>query len=242
MKLNQVIAIEKSIRSSSSKKLTKEYHDFQRLDIFTGVRKTYTPETEGEEVLPPSYTKVKKTTSESIDSISSALEELINVTGDKDRGNLRAVADVVVNGSTVLSDVPVTNLLFLEKQLQDLNTALEALPVLDPSYDWTFDEGEGLYKSSEVKSNRTKKVNKPIVLYPPTDKHPAQTQLVVEDVVTGEWITRYLSGAMPLTAKNKLIGHLQKLRIAVKMARETANSVDVEKTNFGTDLVKWLFD
>jgi len=47
----------------------------------------------------------------------------------------------------LLADVPVTYLLFLEKQLTDLRTFVDKLPVLDPSVVWLQDPSSGDWRS-----------------------------------------------------------------------------------------------
>ena len=54
---------------------------------------------------------------------------------------------------------------------------------LDPGSDWSVDPGTGLYKTDNTLTQRTKKVQRPITLYEATKEHPAQTQLITEDVI-----------------------------------------------------------
>jgi hypothetical protein len=58
---------------------------------------------------------------EVIRQTAAALTRLFDVTATKDWTNRTAVADVTVDGETMLSGVPVTYLLFLEKQLAELH-------------------------------------------------------------------------------------------------------------------------
>ncbi|WP_443732109.1 DUF7873 family protein [Streptantibioticus silvisoli] len=57
----------------------------------------------------------------------------------KERANRAARADVTVEGRTILADVPVTWLLFLEKRLTDLRTFVKKPPVLDAAGSWSPD-------------------------------------------------------------------------------------------------------
>ena len=59
--------------------------------------------------------------------------ELWNLVYTQDVGNQQARADVVVDGQTVLANVPVTFLLFLDKQVNDLETFVTKLPTPDPA-------------------------------------------------------------------------------------------------------------
>jgi len=68
--------------------------------------------------------------------------------------------NVLVNGKILLEQVPVTYLLFLEKQLTDLKTLVGKVPTLDEAEEWSFDESTGVYKSQAVRTTRTQKVQK----------------------------------------------------------------------------------
>jgi hypothetical protein len=88
--------------------------------------------------------------------------------------------------------------------------------------------------------NRTKKVQKPIVLYDATKEHPAQTQLITEDVVVGYWDTVKHSGALPAPRKKELMSRIEKLSQALKFAREKANAADAETVSVGKPIFDYL--
>jgi hypothetical protein len=173
--------------------------------------------------------------------IAARWRALFDVTAQKDYANCVAKANVVVDGVAVLEQVPVTYLLFLEKQLTDLYTIVGKFPTLDPAEQWQWDAASTTYYTEPVLTTRTKKVNKPIVLYPATDKHPAQTQLVIEDVSVGTWETRRFSGAMPQDDRRKLMDKIERLQHAVKSAREAANTVDAPTQEVGQKIFGWIF-
>lgn len=100
------------------------------------------------------------------------------------------------------------------------------LPVLDNAEKWSLSSASGLFETDAVHTLRTKKTQRPIALYGATDKHPAQTQLIVEDVIAGFWHTVRHSEAMPKPEKDKIMGRVEKQIIAVKEAREKANDAD----------------
>jgi hypothetical protein len=132
----------------------------------------------------------------------------------------------VVDGKTLIAAAPVSFLLFMEKQLTDLRTLVGNLPVLDVAEDWKSDPNSGLYRTEPTETHRTKKMQKPIVLYAATPEHPAQTQLITEDVIAGWWVLTRQSGAMPKPEKQKLQDRIDKLTQAIKQARESANMFD----------------
>lgn len=241
-KLNQIVAIEKGIKSRACAEISELYKTVQKNELFVGFNRTYETLNDGEEVLPDEKVKVKYTIKDVVDRISVVQEELFDITYRKDATNCLAKADVVVDEEVVLEGIPATNLLFIEKQLVDLRTFISSLPVLDDSDDWTADVNSGLYKSEVVRTHRNKKVNKPIVLYDATDKHPAQTQMVTEDVLVGYWKNQKVSGAVPKNKKQELLSRVEQLLKAVKIAREEANSKEeVSKYDVGSRILNFIF-
>lgn len=222
-KLNQIIAIEKGIKSSTHSELSNLYKLVQKPELFNGLSKNYKKKDEEGEDLPPDNKRVQQTVQGALEKAKALQSDLMQVTARKDWTNCEAKADVVIDGKTLLEDVPVTYLLFLEKQLTDLRTFVEHLPTLDEAEAWNLDPNSGLFRTEPTQTHRTKKVAKPIVLYQATPEHPAQTQMIQEDIIAGFWIQVKQSGAMPVPEKQQLLGRIEELVRAVKQAREEAN-------------------
>jgi hypothetical protein len=239
-KLNQILAIERSTKSRVHGDVTRMHHSLQKPALLNGFTKSYQRKNEDDDVYPPEKQKVQLKATDMLKQAGRLLAELVDVTATKDFGNTHAKADLVVDGEVLLSGVPATFLLFLEKQLADLKTFVTKVPALDPAEDWTHDAGADLYKTEPIQTSKTKKVQRPIVLYPATEKHPAQTQLISEDVVVGVWVTVKQSGAMPAARKSELLERIERLSSAVKFARETANGVEVTKREVGERLFTYL--
>jgi hypothetical protein len=243
MKLNQIIAVEKGIKARSYAELTELNKAIQKPDLFNGFAKSYQPKDEDGESLPSENKRVQFVATEVLRSVERGLGELMEITARKDWTNCSAKADVMIDGATVIAGAPVSFLLFLEKQLTDVRTFVGNLPVLDAAEDWTKDANSGLYKTGAVQTHRTKKVVKPIVLYPATPEHPAQTNVITEDVIAGFWATVKQSGAMPKPVKVSILERIEKLLRAVKEAREDANIQDESLTPpIGAAVFGYLFD
>jgi hypothetical protein len=240
-KLNQVLAIEKGVKSKTHSTLTQLYHRVQKNALLAGQSRTYTPLDEDGVKLPPESQRVQVRADDVLKNVSKSLIELFNVTAQKDMANRGASADIVVDGNILLEGVPVTYLLFLEKQLTDLKTMVAKIPTLDADTSWTFDANAGVFRSEATETTKTKKVQKPIVLYPATPEHPAQTQLVTEDVVVGNWTTVRQSGALPSDRKERLGERIVKVLEAVKFARESANSAEAPRHTLGDDILGFIF-
>lgn len=240
-KLNQVVAIEKGVNSRATAEISDVYKMVQKPVLFNGFNKTYQPVDENGEKYPDESQKVQVKVADVLERVKESKVELLDTVAQKDFANMTATADVVVDGSVLVKKAPVPYLLFLEKQLTDIRTLISALPVLDPNEDWTLDAGNGIYKSKAVKTHRTKKVTKPLVLFPATDKHPAQTDKIIEDVVVGFWEQVKMSGSVEEKAQKALLKKVETLLDAVKQAREEANNNEAPKVEVGGALLGYIF-
>ena len=218
-RLNQIIAVEKGIKTRALKDLTEAHHALQKPALLSGISRTYRPKDEDGEQLPPEATRVQVKAEEIIKRTADILVELFDVTATKDYTNCKTRADVVVDGKVLLAAVPVTYLLFIEKQLVDLHTFIKKLPVLDASEGWTFDPSADCWATEPVQTAKTKKIPRNHVKAEATDKHPAQVDVYHEDVVVGYWKTLKFSGALPAKRVNELVDRVEKLQQAVKFAR-----------------------
>ncbi len=241
MKLNQVIAIEKGVKSRSLQELTEAHHTLQKPALLAGIARTYRPKDEEGEQLPPESTRVQVKAEEIIRATSESLTKLFDVVATKDWANCSAKADVRVDGTVLLSQVPATYLLFLEKQLVDIHTFIKKLPVLDAAEVWVFDTSADSWATEPVQTLKTKKVPRNHVKAEATDKHPAQVEVYYEDIVVGTWRTIRFSGALPARRVNELLQRVEKLQEAVKFAREEANNMEVEEQKVGDKVFTYLF-
>ncbi len=242
-KLNQIIAIEKGVKARAGAAVNENYTLIQKPELFNGFKKTYQPKDEDGDTLPDESKFVQLQGPVLLDAIAKATTELFAVTARKDWTNMQAKASIKLDDVAIIADVPVTFLLFLEKNLTDMRTVIGKIPVLDASEDWSVDPNSGLYKTSTVSTSRTKKVQRPLVLYPATDKHPAQTQIVTEDVIAGLWNTVKLSGAMPRPVVAGYLERVEKLLKAVKEAREEANmTAEVPSPDVGAAVWNYVFN
>lgn len=225
-KLNQIIAIEKGIKSRVYGDLTELNKAIQKPELFNGFNKSYQTKDDDGEQLPAERKRVQFVVSDVLRQVVRLSTEWYDVTARKDWTNCTAKADIVVDDVVLIKDVPISHLLFLEKQVTDLRTFVSGLPVLDEGEGWTKDMNSGLYITEKTQTHRTRKLQKPVVLYPATPEHPAQTQMITEDVIAGFWNQVKQSGAMPKPKKDELADRLEKLRKAIIHAREEANVID----------------
>ncbi len=239
--LNKLIAIESGVKSKTKRTETDLYHRLQKTALLNGITRTYQPKDEDGDRLPSETTLVQVKTEEVLKELGAELTRLFDVTLTKEVGNSEAKADVVVDGKTLLKQVPVTYLLFLEKQLVDINTFVSKLPTLDPASEWNYDDNNDVWLTAPVQTVRTKKVPRNWVKAEATEKHPAQVEIFHEDVIVGTWTKIDSSGAIPAKRKTELLSRVEKLITAVKFAREEANSLMVEDQYAGEKVFNYLF-
>jgi hypothetical protein len=240
-KLNQIIAIEKGTKSRTFQELTEAHQALQKPASLSGIARTYRPKDEEGEQLPPESTRVQEKAEDVIRKTVASLTKLFDVTATKDWTNCNARADVVVDGQTLLTQVPATYLLFLEKQLVDLHTFVRKLPVLDAAEAWTFDPSADCWATEPVQTTRTKKIPRNHVKAEATEQHPAQVEVYYEDVIVGYWRTVKFSGALPAQRINELLARVEKLQESVKYAREEANNIEAEEQKVGDRVFGYLF-
>lgn len=240
-KLNQIIAVVNGKKTKTTKSVTDVYHNLQKPTLFEGISRTYRPSDEDGETFPPEKKLVQYKVQDAVREVREALTELWDVTATQDWANQKAVADVKVDGKVLLLKVPVTHLLFLEKQLTDLHTFVSKLPTLDSAEKWNFSQEADAFQSEESRTNKTKKVMRNHVKAAATDKHPAQVDVYTEDVKVGEWSTIKFSGAIQVKKKNEMLERVAKLQEAVKFAREEANNLEVENQTVAAPVLDFVF-
>lgn len=244
-KLNQVVAVEKQTKEKVNKQTAPLFHIVKDGKFFAGLSKTYEPIDVDGEQLPEDSTRVQNTVPEILSAFADPSVKMLDAQLTKETANTEAFADVEVNGAVLIEGAPVSFLLQFEKYLsQEVRGLIVGLPTLDPAQDWETSDSEraGIFETAQVRRHRTKKVERPIVLYDATDKHPAQTQMITTDELVGYWNEKRFSGAVSAQRKQQLLDRVDDLIAAVKYARESANNRDVENATIGAEIFGYLFD
>ncbi len=242
-KLNQILAIEKGEKNTAYKALTELHRASEQAPLYEGRVRTYRPLNEDGEPMPDETQVVQQTARSVLKRLNELLVPFWDTTATKDVANTKAVVDIEVNGKVLAPKVPVTYLLFLEKQLSDLDTFIQKLPTLDASQVWREDTATpGQFITDKVQQNRTKKVLRNHVRAEATDKHPAQVDTYTEDQVVGQYESIRKSGALSVGQKQTLQARLRQLREAVLFAREQANSIEVQHQRVSENLLGFLLN
>lgn len=240
-KLTQILAIEKNTKNRCETEFTKIFQEVQKADLANGFSKTYRPRDADGEMFPAEGKKVQVRAEERIKRLKSVLTELFDVTATKDATNCNAKADVVVDGVTILKQVPATHLLFIEKKLVDLLSFVKKLPALDQADEWHEDPALGLWATTPAESFKGKKVTTFDIVVPATKEHPAQVKEISKDIIIGTWTTTKFSGALDARRIEELTERVEKLQKAVKFAREEANTVQTTELKTGEAVLGYIF-
>jgi hypothetical protein len=240
-KLNQVIAVVAPKKAKATEVATKCYHQIQKAPLFDGISRTYQPKDEDGERLPPESKSIQVKVGELISEAVAAWTEMWDVVATQDTANCVAKADVKVDGKVLLKQVPVPHLLFLEKQVNDVETFISKLPTLDPAETWDYNDAAGSYATPPNETARTKKISRAFVKYEATKEHPAQVDVVTEDVLVGYWKTIKFSGTIPARDKQAMQDRVRKLKEAIVFAREEANAIEAPPVSEGKAVFDYLF-
>ncbi len=240
-RLNQIIAVRAGVNSDAHRAVTELHRKVQKAPLLSGISRTYEKIDDDAPDLPGESTRVQFVAQEACRQLAAILQRPLDVNAARDWTNQNATADLIVDEAVLLANVPVTYLMFLEKQLVDIETFIRKLPLLDPAETWHRDPASGFWATEPSRTAKTTKMPRSHILAPATDKHPAQVQPWQEDVVVGYWRTVKFSGAMEAARVNELLERVTRLAEAVKTARERANMTEVVDPKPGAALLGYLF-
>lgn len=243
MKLTQVLAVERNIKGRCEAFLNKLAQQLGKAsELVVGFVKTYVPKDHDGEKLPSESKQIVLYSKKTLVELQRHLKELFDNRAIKDATNCVARANVVVGDKVVLKDVPATHLLFLEQQLAgQIIPLIEKLPILDPSFSWTWDDARDAYVTPPSETLRREKKQKPMILAQATEKHPAQVQLVPDEPVVGTWTHVGFSTAFKPSEVEVFRSKAIELHMAVKMAREQANMVEAVMLKSGDVVMEHIF-
>lgn len=247
-KLHELLAVEKTRSNAATKLLDETAHKFAKEHFFSGHLKTLTmlvdsPENQAIEAAARDEKTLPTTVPETLEYALKFWADAEDVIFAKNKTNQLANADLFFRGNTLVSNVPVDELLGLEVRLEKLRQVITAMPSLDASKEWAKSSsgrnGEYVSTTDEVTS-KTEKVTTPVVMYEATEKHPAQIQIVNTDRVVGTFTKIIFSGAATSKQKADAIAVVDDLLVEVKQARQRANSVEASNEKIGTTITNLI--
>ncbi len=226
-KLYEILAVEPDTKKEAAEAAKEAISRFSQPPKFVGMETSVHPVLEGEPELPVEVTKMAFTVQEELMKLRDVFGRYINVAMIKEATNTQAKADVIVDNAEFLLNMPATALLNLEARLEELAKVYEAIPTLDLTESWNYDQGRACYVSDRRVSYRTKKVMRNHVLSDATEHHPAQVQVYNEEIPTYR-IERVISSSILTPVQKQLkLDRINKLAKAVKQARQRANDTEI---------------
>lgn len=241
LKLHQVLALKKTVQPTAYAKLTELHRDIQKADQQNGFEKTYQKRNDEDIDRPAERKPVLLKADDILREWRTAATRWFDLAATHETANCAAKADVVVAGQKILEQVPVGLLMFLDKQLVDLENTIQKAATQDPGVLWAKDDNAGLHRSKETQTFATKKVPRNHVRAEATTQHAAQVDVWHEDVPAGTWTRVEFTGAMAGDEKRKLLERVRELILAVRLAREEANSIDAPDVKVGDKIFDYLF-
>jgi hypothetical protein len=241
-RLISIVMLQRTIKARTGAIVSAAYKNVQKPTLFAGLAREYTPKAEDGTPLPAEAQQVQLVATSLLQAIATDMTSYWDITATRDVGNQIARADIKVRGQVLLEDVPTSTLLFLEKQLIDVRTFVTACPTLDSAKEWTTDEVTGISRTRPTETTRSEKLEETVIVVPATEKHAAQTRDRTRDQIVGTWATTHFSGAFTTAQQHTLVGRINELIDAVKLAREEANVIVVDDVFVGDALFGFLLD
>lgn len=241
MQLHQLLTLVTGIKTRNYKEVTDISKLFQKPDLFSGHARTYETRSAGDETFPDDSKNPQCNARDLLERVRKLETEIWDSRAARDFANMEAKADVVMGETVIVKDAPVTWLLDMEKQLNDLRKIIELIPILDSAQIWTEDTHNGIWRSAVTQTHKTRKVDEVVVLLEPTKEHPGKAEIRPKDVTVGYWNQTNFSGALPATVKKGYIDKINALADAFKLARGQANKVEVKLQDVGKNIFDYIF-
>lgn len=248
IKLHELLAVESQLKGQAQATKNELKSTFEKKrHLFEEKVVKFTPsiEEQGLKETREQQSDLQTTVHKELDWISDIWTKMLDTSLKVQEGCTRAFADVVLdNGTVLMTKIPVLALLELEKRASELQELVSSIPTLDPAKGFKLDadRGVGIFVAREVNKTRTRKEAKPLVKYPATKEHPAQTEVVAVDTPIGTITEQEWSGMITPAEKADMLIRVEELRRAVKQARMRANEVVTADTGaIGRRMLNYVF-
>lgn len=244
-KLHELLAAEGTAKAQADKCRSDLLNTFDKKRHLFGEKVvTFLPNTEGAQPVTEEQSDLQSTVKTELKWIADIWSKALDAAYQIAESNMGARADVVLDdGTTLLRDVPATALLELEKRAGEIHALVSAVPTLDPAKGFKPDpdRGDGIFRAREEVRTRTKKTVRPIVKYEATKEHPAQVDLIQEDIPVGQIRAQEWSGLITPAEKADMLSRAEDLRRALKTARSRANEAPAATEKVGKALFGYVF-
>lgn len=241
-KLHEILALEQDRKNKANQNIGESVKTFTKnASSFDGMIKKYIPLEEFSEQIPDESKEMVSTVKKTLKSTLEPVIVAIDATLSKEETNSSGVAQAeLIVGEKNFGTFSATSLLALEAHLLKVLELYKAIPTLDTSTKWNFDEQNDFYRTEGEVKFRNIKRPQVIVKYEATEKHPAQTEIMNVDYQVGKYETTQFSGKITPLQKSNLIARIEKIIEGVKIARTKANNVEVKETKIASDIFDYI--
>jgi len=242
--LHELLAVEANLKGHGDRVSKETMTNFTKKDqLFKGKTRNYQPINDEGEKFPDEDVTMTTTVPARLQYTWDAVIAAIDATYQKEVTNTVAKADLELDGETLIAQVPATALLTLETKLKEIRALVEKAPTLEPGKGWTKDDAqENTWKSKEVVTIKTKKIEDFKTVAAATKEHPAQVAKVVRDETVGRWHQTEISGEITSDEKMKMLTRIDNIFREVKKARARANTTDVVTDIIGKKILDYVMD
>jgi len=234
--LHEIIAVEKDVHSQIQSIMNESIKIFKEPKNFISFHKTYEPYLDDTTLYPDERLEMKTNV---LDRINYTFKYIINyydIAAKKEATNCMAKADLIVDGETIIENLPATLLLTLEKEFKQLLVVWKTLPTLPAQSEWETDPNakKGVVRLKHPhKRIRTKRVPDIITLAPATKEHPAQVTQGEKEINEGIWTQNEWCGSVSSAYKARMLENIELLIRGAKKARMRANKQEVSHLKIG---------
>jgi len=245
-KLHELLAVESSLETQALKCRSDLANTFEKKrHLFEEGITTFTANTGDAQPFEEAKSTLQSTVAKELGWLQPFIIKSLDASYQVAEANTLARADVLLDDGTVLlTGLPATALLELEKRIAEIHGLIGAIPTLDPAKGFVVDtqRGEDIFKAREIRTVRTKKAFVPLVLAAATKEHPAQVKEGFEDQPIGTIVKQEWSGLMTPADKADLLAKCEEVSRAVRSARSRANEQVVDSTKkIGAKLLGHIF-
>lgn len=245
-KLHEGLAIHKDRVGIVKKVIDEARGVFKAATHFHGFVKVVTYfDTENERFNATEEKKVDETVPSKLDYVNGHMRSLLDLDYQIEKANSGAVADLVINGTTVATSVPVGFLLTIENKFKDYRAMLDMVPTHAPGIEWQEDErassAHDIFKSkNDTTDYLTKKKPVYTVVVNATPDHPAQVKESHDDVRVAKAVTTRYTATISPAQKSDMLGRCDIVIQAAKRARQRANDVDISDERITAPLLDYI--
>ena len=255
--LHEVLAVEtarkkqaEAILVETKETFTKRRHHFEGAELLVELfQDSGTPEDVAlKTTIEAQHSDKKKdivtTVDEKLKYTLDSIRNMWDVVYQIQESNSRAKADIVVDGITLVSNVPATFLLEFEKKLAEMRDVIHKIPTYDPTKGFKKASGlkVGWYASEPKLTVSTRKDERNEVVIPPTKEHPGQWVTRKVDVPVAKITTTEYSGMYSPLDKSLMLERADKLIRAVRKARMRANNTEACTVKISAALANYILE